>query len=218
MAMASALIPVFSQIEESRRRQIFWMAFSAGTLIEAVALSFRGWQVSAEVCFAGFGAAVLLAFFHDDSLIKIGNRRLSYMLPRQQRVTADAGDTQRPTEPPADAYLGAVSARNHWWLVAVGTSVAAYGIYLAGWAWQISLAVAVGVASAAMTGWGDASGGFPIARGQKVQFGIASIASFMMFALPLVAYLAGYFGAQKWGVTQRKPTVGRDSGEAQELE
>jgi hypothetical protein len=116
----------------------------------------------------------------------------------------------------AETDLGAVPARNHWWVIAIGSVVTAYGVYLIGWAWQLSLLVGFAVIFAATSGWLDASQRLPIARGQKVQFALASVASLMMFALPLVAYLAAYFSAKKWSAPGGRHTIGGNPDETLE--
>ncbi|WP_218060260.1 hypothetical protein [Mycobacterium malmoense] len=200
--LAVSAIPFFLEVGQSRRR-LYWLAYLLGTVTMAIALSPRGWKASVGMCIAGAAVAVLFAFFYDGSLLKSGNRQFSYTLPPEQRSEAPAADT----------YLGVVPARNHWWLIAVGSCAFAYGIYLVGWAWEISTSVAAGVVLAAVSGWDDGARGMAIARGQRVQFVIASIASIMMFALPLLAYVAAYFGAKRWAIPPRRHAVGGDAGE-----
>lgn len=216
VTLAVSAIPVFIELEEHRRRWVYWGAYLSGTLLMAVALSYRGWRVSAEVCVAGICIAVCFAFFYDRSLIKIGGREISYMLPHQRAETGDMTDAQQPAAPPADSYLGAVSARNHWWVVAIGTGVLSYDVYLFGRAWQSALIIAFAVACAALSGSDDGRRGLPTGRGQKVQFAIASLASVGMFTLPLLAYLAAYFTAKKWPATAGRHALGHDPGENRE--
>ncbi len=206
-------IPFFVEFGERPRRRIYWLGFLTGTLLMAVALSYRGWRTSVATCLAGVIIALCFAFFYDRSLIKIGGREISYMLPRQRPSTADATDARPSTPPPADSYLGVVSARNHWWIVAIGTCVMAYDVYLFRWTWKSALLIGFAVVCAALSGSDDAARGLPVARAQKAQFAIASIASLMMLALPLLAYLSAYFGAKKWPIARGRHAVGRDSGE-----
>lgn len=206
VTLAVSGIPVFVELDERRRRWVYWGAFLSGTALMAAALSYRGWRTSAAVCVGGAVIALCFAFFYDSTLLKIGTKQISYTLPPEQRSTAS----------PADTYLGVVPVRNHWWLIAIGSCGFAYGIYLAGWPWQITIAVAAGVVLAAMSGWDDGARGLSIARGQTVQFVIASLASIMMFALPLLAYLAAYFGGKKWPMVSGRHGAGRDPGQNRE--
>lgn len=201
-------IPVFFELGERRRRWVYWGAFLCGTLLMALALSYRGWRTSAAVCGGGVIIAFCFAFFYDSSLLKFRTRQFSYTLPAEHRSKAS----------PIDTYLGVVPVRNHWWLIAVGSCGFAYGIYLIGWAWQITISVAAGVVLAAVSGWDDGARGLPIARRQTVQFVIASLASIMMFGLPLVAYLAGYYGAKKWPIDRGRHTGHREPGELHDTE
>lgn len=201
-------VPVFAELGERRRRWVYWGAFLSGTLLMALALSYRGWRTSAAVCVGGAITAFCFAFFYDSSLLKFGTRQLSYTVQPEQRSRASGADT----------YLGVVPVRNHWWLIAVGSCGFAYGIYLVGWAWQITISVAAGVVLTAVSGWDDGVRGLPIARRQRVQFAIASLASIMMFALPLVAYLAAYYGAKKWPIDRGRHTGHREPGGLRDTE
>lgn len=187
-------IPFFIECGERQRRRLYWSGFLAGSALIAVAVSWRGWGVSLGMFATGAFIASLFAFFYDGSLLKFGDRQISYVPSKQAQH--DEGEPARSLSP--NTNLGPIPARNHWWLIAVGSVAIAYGIYLIGWPLQFSVFVGFAVIFAAVSGWMDASDGLPIARGQKIQFAIASVASVMMFATPLIAYLAAYFGAKKW--------------------
>lgn len=209
--------PLFIEFGESLRRRIYWLAFLAGTGLMAVALSYRGWHTSVATCLAGVGIGFSFAFFYDRSLIKIGHREISYMLPRQRPVAGGATDVQQSVAPPpADSYLGMVSARNHWWVVAVGSCVMSWDVYLWGSSWRSVVITAFAVVAAALSGSDDGARSLPIARGQKVQFAIASIGSVMMLGLPLITYLGAYLAGKKWLVARGKHSAVRDPGERQE--
>lgn len=209
VGLAIAAIPYFIDCGERRRRWLYWLGFVVGTALIALALSWRGWGVSVGMCFTGAFIAVLFAFFYDSSLLKFGARQISYTRPNGTQSGSSNDQT-------AETDLGAVPARNHWWVIAIGSVVTAYGVYLIGWAWQLSLLVGFAVIFAATSGWLDASQRLPIARGQKVQFALASVASLMMFALPLVAYLAAYFSAKKWSAPGGRHTIGGNPDETLE--
>lgn len=164
--------------------------------------------------FTGAFIAILFAFFYDSSLLKFGSRQFSYTLQRE----ASQDESESAPSARTSTNFGVVPARNHWWVIAVGSVVIAYGIYLIGWAWQFVLAVVVGIVFAGVSGWMDASDGLPIARGQKAQFAIASLASLMMFAAPLIAYLATYFGAKKWLAPHGEHDRRRHRGEMRDTE
>ncbi len=218
--LAIAVIPFFIDFPERLHRQIYWFGFAVGTLFMALALSPRGWGTSLAMCIVGAAAAVILAFFYDGSLLKIGNRYISYTITghRDQGTAANA-DAQCPaTAPPPDSYLGVVTARNHWWLIAFLTCGLSASLYLFGWTWVFSTSVVVAVVGAALSGFDDAARGLSIGRGQKVQFAIASIASLMMFALPLLAYLAAYSVGKRRPMAHGKHAPDGDSSEPGEPE
>jgi hypothetical protein len=213
--VACAGIAVFLELDERLRRWIYWSTFMVGSLLMAASVSFRGWRGSAIMFLGAILIAFFITFFRDYSLIKIGHQKISYMLPREQRAT---GDARQAIAPPADSYLGLVSANNHWWLIAVGNCCFAGGLYLIGWTWALSLSAVAVVVAAFLSGWDDAARGFPIARRQRVQFAIASIASLAMFALPMLAYLGAYFGVKKWLTDDSKHCPGEDPGDGLESE
>lgn len=200
-ALVISGLPYFIDCGERSRRRVYWSGILVGTSLMAVAVSWRGWSVSAGLGLAGVGIACCFAFFYDGSLLTLGNWRISYTMDEAQRRAAAST---------RDAYLGVVSARNHWWLIAFLTCGLAAGLYVVGWTWTLSLSVVAAVAAAALSGWDDATRGLSIARGQKVQFAIASIASLMMFAVPLFAYLTAYFCAKKRRVTRGRHAASHD--------
>ncbi|QUR69468.1 hypothetical protein [Mycobacterium spongiae] len=215
--LAIAAVPFFVDLPERLHRRIYWFGFLVGTILMSIAVSPRGWHASLAICIAGAMIAAGFAFFYDDSLLKIGNRYFSYTMrpPGQQSPSSDG---EEPYQPPPDSYLGVVSARNHWWLVAVSACVIGTGPYIVGWTWKISMLVGAAIVGAALSGWDDAGRRLPIARGQRVQFAIASLASLMVFALPLIAYLGAYFAASRWSPARRDRALGRDLGETPEPE
>jgi hypothetical protein len=173
--LAISGVPFFTERYKRQRRWIYWSAFLVGSALMAVAVSWRGWGTSLGMFFMGASIALITALRFDRTLLKFGNKSISHS--SQEQV---------------------VTVALYWWVIAAGSVSVAVGIYLGGWVLQFTVAVGLGVIFAAAWGWVDASEGERVARGQKIQFAIASLASVMMFALPPIAYLAAYFAAKKW--------------------
>jgi hypothetical protein len=212
ISLAIAVVPTFLNSSERVQRLFYWFGLFLGASLIAVAVSPRGWLASVAVFGGGITISLIWAFFSDTSLLKIGNRQISYTMMdrRQKATTADGDEPLRSTVSSAESYVRVISARYRWWLVAACTCGLAAGLYLVGWTWIFSISVVVAVALAALSGFEDGTRHLTIGRGQKVPFAIASIASLMMFALPLLAYVAGYVVGKRWPVAHGKHAVDRN--------
>jgi hypothetical protein len=122
--------------------------------------------------------------------------------------TAAPGSDHPDDEPAPDSYEGLVTARKHWWAT-VFTVVFCQGCVLAGvidktW-WLATVGAAGLVVASAGYGYLDASGGYPIARGQRLQFVIAAVIT--AGAFPLL-YLAGYHTGKRWPLRRKSAEYG----------
>ncbi|BBY44185.1 hypothetical protein MCEL_24800 [Mycolicibacterium celeriflavum] len=107
--------------------------------------------------------------------------------------TRDAGRDAAP-----DSYSGLLSATKMWWMI-VGLMIISSGNTIAfvtgkGEWWVAAIGIAFLVFLAVTTGYGDASWGYGIARGQHIQFGIGTLITAGLFA---VLYLTAYQFAKR---------------------
>ena len=120
--------------ERRRRRLYYWSGFLVGSALIAVAVSWRGWGVSLGMFATGAFIAILFAFFYDGSLLKFGDRQISYVPPKQ--IQHDASEPARPNSPNTNLARFRLSG------ITGGSSLSAawllLGIYPIGWAVQFS--------------------------------------------------------------------------------
>ena len=103
---------------------------------------------------------------------------------------------EREQDPAPDSYSGVLTASKMWWIV-VGLMVMSgvnFYAFVNGemeW-WVAAIGLAFLIFLSVTTGYGDASWGYGIARGQHVQFGIAGVVTAGVFTvLYLLAYHTG---------------------------
>jgi hypothetical protein len=101
-------------------------------------------------------------------------------------------------DPAPDSYSGSVTAQKFWWMMvlAMAMCLGCIIIPVADKPWGlIPGAAATVVLSAIAFGYGDASWGYPIARSQRIQFGVIAIITAGVFP---VVYLGAYAGGKRW--------------------
>lgn len=106
----------------------------------------------------------------------------------------------RPEDDPApDSYSGMATPGKVWTLLILGIAICSVNvvIYIVD---QERLLLALIMAALLITlsagfGYGDAIWGYPIARGQRIQFAIISIITAGVFT---VVYLGAYFAGKRW--------------------
>lgn len=183
-------------------RRIFW----AGFLIAAISAFFIAYPPDWK---AGIGWALLVSFtmivraYFSTSYIKIRRKvRAFHVEDTRVDLTPDSGTPPSIDDPghdPApDAYggLGLTTARKMWWLMVFLMTLCALGVaeyfHFKDSPWSAASAGAVVVIMATALGYMDASWEYPIARGQRIQFGAASIITLGVFTFfYLGAYSAG---------------------------
>jgi hypothetical protein len=121
-------------------------------------------------------------------------RSLAIQSPDPEDESSEAIAEQQ--DPVRDAYSGALTAAKLWWILvplmlisAINTY--AYAIGEGEW-WVAAIGMAFLVFLSVTTGLGDASWGYPIARGQRIQLAVLTIVTLGTFtAIYLVAYAIG---------------------------
>lgn len=176
-------------LTRSTQRRIYWacagMAAASGFL-----MAYPNWATGLGVAALFFAAMTAIAYATTPYL-KIGGRIVA--------LTA-ADSRPDPAQPPAaDSYSGLLTAATLWWLLVVLALIAAADIYFAatgrGGGWIPAVAAAFLALLAVGAGYADASGNHPIARRQRLQFGVASLVTAGAFA---AVYLAAYYTARRW--------------------
>lgn len=182
--VALTLIPHGSRGDLTRQRKIYWGGtFSAAVCAFIAALP----NVTTGLIVAGLClfCLVLPAYFYTQ-LIKVGDRVIAFDSAKELAPTADG----------KDPYNSRTSAAKAWWLLVVGTvigSINMLGYVIDGDDLRYGLlGLGIITASALLFGFGDGTHGQQVARGQYLQFGIATVLSAGIFTVCyLVAHLVG---------------------------
>ncbi|MGV0626918.1 hypothetical protein [Mycolicibacter minnesotensis] len=193
----------FLKIGRHAERRWYWgLVCIAGTA--GVLSTYPTWNRAAALGFAPVASMVVLAYV-STPYIKIGGKiyALTITDPDPEDAPASSGDstsdsTQQEVDPHPDSYSGLLTAPTMWWLFVALTSINTANIYFAavgrGEVWVGLLSGALFVLVTAPTAYGDASWRYPIARGQYIQFAVASVITAGVFPL---LYLTTYYIAQR---------------------
>jgi hypothetical protein len=192
-AVLCIIVNVFipSSIPRSSQRRIYW----GSTCVAAVSgflACYPNWQNGLGVA-GTFVAAMTLAAYAATPYIRI--RGKIYALTVRLRVE----QTDPQSDPAPDSYSGMLTPATMWWMlvglaVIVAIDECAF-LFSDGKAGIAAMGAGLLALLAVGAGYGDASWGYRIARGQYVPFGIASIITAGSFAL---VYLIAYYTARRW--------------------
>ncbi len=189
---------VFLRISTSAQRRIYWScsAISGVCIIVAASPDWSGGLWGAAVFVATF---TFIAYAHTP-YIKLGGKiySLSFQdsVPDSDVAAEDLAAKDPDYDPEPHSYSGIITETKVWWLLIGAAAIASINIYAFltgdGEAW-----VAIGAAGflallAVGGGLGDASWGYPIARGQYLQFGL--VAAITVGYFPAVYLTAYYLG------------------------
>lgn len=197
-ALLCGIILLFAAKTRRRERLIYWSTWTVGGVLISAALLYRGVGTAMAALGASAFGAVFYAYLRTPYL-KIGNRTYAFSIP-DSSPAASTEDSQpvKPRQAPIDSYLGVVTARNFWWLLAGVTGVLAYSLYAFGWNWATLAFTAVLTLFALVCGLDDATRDMAIVRRQYVPAFFAASASALMWGIPSIAYFCGYQFGQRW--------------------
>lgn len=195
---AVAVIQQFFDHSRSSQRRVYWTCTGLG----AVAAFFAVPEDTPKgIGVAAFFVGVMsVAAYAYTPYIKIGGkiRSLAAQTPDPDDMPAESAAGQCDSAP--DAYSGMLTAAKMWWILVPLMLISAINTYAfvtgEGEWWVAAIGVTFLVFLAVATGVGDASWGYPIARGQRIQFIILAVVTLGAFT---VVYLATY------GLAKRRP-------------
>jgi hypothetical protein len=202
----------FFNLSRSTQRRLYW----AGAGLAAIAgflMVYPNWKNGLAI--AGILlAAMTIAAYAATPYIKIGGKIYALTLGDRQldsdnlptvddsqprRHDAPAQSADPPVDPAPDSYSGTLTPATVWWALVVLAGIAAVnvGAFLFSDGQAAPAAVGAGFLAllAIAAGYGDASWGYRIARGQCLQFGVATVITAGSFA---VVYLAAYYTARRF--------------------
>jgi hypothetical protein len=193
-SVAVAIIQQFFNHSRSSQRRVYWICTALGAV---AAFGSIPDDLPKGIGLAGFFVGVMLvAAYAYTPYIKINGkiRSLGLQTPDPEDVLDEA--TVRQHDPAPDAYSGGLTAAKLWWILVPLMLISAVNTYAfvtgEGEWWVAAIGMAFLVFLALTTGLGDASWGYPIARGQRIQFVVLTIVTLGTFtAIYLIAYAIG---------------------------
>lgn len=202
--VAVAIVQQFFRHSRTSQRRVYWTCALLGSLSALLCVTENIQQRVGSALF--FMGVMLVAAYAYTPYIKIRGKiySLATQTPDPEDVPAESSTEQH--DPAPDAYSGLLTAPKMWWiliplmLISVGNTYA--------WAsgegewWVAAIGIVFLAFLAIATGYGDASWGYPIARGQRIQFAILAVVTVGSFT---VLYLAAY------AVAKRRPVRSRHS-------
>ena len=208
-ALAVAVIQQFFKHSRSSQRRIYWSCAIVGT-IAAFLMVYPDWKKGSGIALFYLGLMTFVAYAYTP-YIKIAGK-IYALTVQDSRPDADESsdkadaDAAAPRLDPApDAYSGIISATKMWWLLVPLLVISSGNTYAfatgEGEGWVALIGIAFLVFLAVATGYGDASWGYGIARGQHIQFGVAAVVTAGVFA---VLYLVAYQAGKRWPLRRKQ--------------
>jgi hypothetical protein len=193
-------------MDRGRERRIAWIG-TAGAAISIFLGCLPYWKYSIGASLAVVAFMTASAYMYTP-YIKIRGKNYAFHVqdslpdPSPDRTPA-AGVDDPHYDPAPDAYSGTVTARKFWWLLIVSV-VICVGCIIVPDPHKPWLMAPVAVAALVLIEFGmgyiDASWGYPIARGQRIQFAIVTIITAGTFA---VLYLLGHTAGKRWPLRRK---------------
>lgn len=196
LGLAGALLTMLTNRIRLQRR-IYWVTWLLASPLMSLSLLDRGWTAVAVGMTACLVASLLYAYLRT-SYIKIQGRIHTYTLFRNR--PDDAGDVSHSEIGeviPQDAYGNVLTAPKFWWTL-VAIVLAAAFVAVANGPTPVTIGGALLVtAAAASTGYIDGHDAFPIARRQRVQLAVVTVAAVPLLLLPPVCYALAYSAGRR---------------------
>ena len=192
-AAVSVIQSFFDHSRHSQRRW-YWTCTAVGAVAAPLSVP---QDLPKGVGLAAFfvGAMLVTAYAYTPYIKTNGKiRSLGSQTPDPGDVPAERSTGQR--DPAPDAYSGGLTAPKMWWILVPLMLISAGNTYAfvvgEGEWWVAAIGVTFLVFLAVTSGLGDASWGYSVARGQRVQFVVLAVITLGAFtAIYLVAYAIG---------------------------
>jgi hypothetical protein len=204
--LAVAVIQQFFKHSRSSQRRVYWSCTCVAAIAGFLAAHPDSKKGLGLVIFL-LGAMTVVAYAYTP-YIKFGGKIYALTVPDSEPdpdETTEAATADPERDPAPDAYSGLLTATKMWWLLIPLLVISSGNVYAfatgEGEAWVALIGIAFLVFLAVATGFGDASWGYGIARGQHIQFGLAAIVTVGVFA---VLYLAAYHVGKRWPLRRKQ--------------
>lgn len=190
-------------------RRFFWCGFVIATASAFFIPRPPDWTTSSILSVFVAGVMIFNAYFLGSN-IKIRGKIFAYhvddSLPDPSPDGTPAPGTDDPEYDPApDSYGGLATARKSWWLHIVAVAICVLCVIIRSDdkpGWMAPVMAACLIAMALVLGYlADGSWGYPIARGQHLQFGIIALITAGVFP---VFYLPAYYAGRRWPLRRKQ--------------
>lgn len=199
LCFIAAFVLSFLKISRSAQRRIYWSCACMAGVFGALA-TYPTWDNAVSIGIFLVAAMAFMAYACTP-YIKVGGKiySLTIMDPDPEDAPTTAGDsTRRDTDLHPESYSGLLTATTAWWLFMVPAVAATANVYFfivgEGRLWVAIVSASFLCLLTVGTAYGDASWRYPIARGQYLQFGVASVLTAGVFP---AMYLTAYYIAQR---------------------
>jgi hypothetical protein len=208
VCLAFAVLPqLFLNRGRSWERRVFWGGTTAALPCVFVA-SLPDWKLGIGASLFGLAWMIFTAYWLGPS-IKVGGKTYAFHVVDSLPDPAPDG-TPRPGsddldyDPAPDSYGGLTTAKKSWWVMILTSAMCVLCVIIRAddkpW-WLAPVMGTFFVILSAGFGYGDASWGYPVARGQRLQFVIIAIITAGAFT---VLYLAGYSAGKRWPLRRKQ--------------
>lgn len=208
VAVVGVLLPVVAPFDgrRSRRvgRRLFWGGFflaSASAFFVAYPPDWKsGIMMSLLACFL-----MLVTAYFTSPYLKIHGKIFAFHVqdsqadPAPDDAPSPSNDNRQHDSAP-DSYGGLATATKTWWIIIPAVIICVSTVDPEK---PLSTALSVGVivVIALVFGYGDASWGYSVARGQRLQFVIVSVITLGAFA---VFYIGAYCAGKRWPLRRKQ--------------
>jgi hypothetical protein len=202
MAIAT-LPPLFLNLSRSQERRLYWSGVSAAAGFGAIAV-LPDWKLSIGVAVFTISFMTASAYMNGSN-IKIGNKVYAYYVSDTRpdpspdaALTSDSAPRHASHEDPApDSYSGIATAQKAWWMHVLAMVFIVFGALVPfhDKPWMQPVTASILVLMAVMLGNQDASWGYSIARGQRLQFAIIAVMTAGIFT---TIYLLAFSAGRRW--------------------
>jgi hypothetical protein len=202
----AAVVPMLADRDRGWDRRVAWAGVTgAAVAIFVACLPYWKLSIAASLVTVAFMTA---AAYMSTPYIKIRGKVYAFhvrdSLPdAAPEDTAAQGSGDRDDDRAPDSYSGSVTAQKFWWLLVLTMAMCVGCVVVPAadkpW-WLAPGAVIMLVVGALALGYEDASWGYAIARGQRVQFGVLTVVTAAAFT---VVYLLAYGVGKRWPLRRK---------------
>jgi hypothetical protein len=210
--VTGAIGMLLTLLASSKNRRAGRRAYWGGALLTSISAFFIAYPPDwkSGIAFSGFSCFLMVfTAYHYTPYIKIRGKIYAFYVTDSQPDpspdgTPPPGSDDPDHDPAPDSYGGMATAKKTWWQGVFAMGLCVFCVIVTDkdkpW-WLAPTAAAFVIAAAVCLGYGDASWGYPIARGQRLQFVIIAIITLGVFPL---LYLPGYAAGKRWPLRRKK--------------